>query len=133
MYLFRLRKGGAQMHVYVWEHIVIAFTTEPLDGCLRNLVGMKCSLPALGLSVTAISTQGRIKGRGSLLKKTSFSGRKATVTNRMYSNYLEACGMKCCYIWFHSIFLSFLLYSGERQWPLGPLVKGFVWFPVCIC
>ena len=30
------------MHVYVWEHID-AFTTVPLDGCLRNLVGMKCS------------------------------------------------------------------------------------------
>ena len=38
-------KGGALMHVYVWEHIVIAFTgtTEPLDGCLRNLVGIECS------------------------------------------------------------------------------------------
>ena len=34
-------KGG--VHVYEWEHIVSAFTTEPLDGCLRNLVGMKCS------------------------------------------------------------------------------------------
>ena len=37
--------GVALMHVYVWEHIVIAFTTEPLDGCLGNLVGMKCSWP----------------------------------------------------------------------------------------
>ena len=43
MYLFRGRKGGALMHVYAWEHIVIAFTTEPLDGCLRNLVGIECS------------------------------------------------------------------------------------------
>ena len=31
------------MHVYVREHIQSAFTTEPLNGCLRNLVGMKCS------------------------------------------------------------------------------------------
>ena len=43
MYLFRRKRGGgALMHVYVWEHIA-AFTTVPLDGCLRNLVGMKCS------------------------------------------------------------------------------------------
>ena len=32
------------MHVYVWEHIA-SLTTEPLNGCLRNLVGMKCSWP----------------------------------------------------------------------------------------
>ena len=31
------------MHVYVLEHIVIAFPTERIDGYLRNLVGMKCS------------------------------------------------------------------------------------------
>ena len=30
------------MHVYIWEHLV-SNTTEPLDGYLRNLVGMKYS------------------------------------------------------------------------------------------
>ena len=29
------------------------------------------------------------------------SGRKATGTNQMHSNYLEACGKLCCYFWFH--------------------------------
>ena len=31
--------GGELMHVCTWEHIV-SFRTEPLDGCLRNLVRM---------------------------------------------------------------------------------------------
>ena len=29
------------MHVYVWEHIVSLYYRT--NGCLRNLVGMKCS------------------------------------------------------------------------------------------
>ena len=47
IYLGEGKEGctNACMHVYVWEHIVIAFTTEPLGGCLRNLVGIKCSWP----------------------------------------------------------------------------------------
>ena len=78
--------------------------------------------PHMHLGVSAISTQGRIKGRGTFLKKTSFSDRKATATNRMYSNDLEACGRSV--VIFGSIpkFLSRSLYSGERQWPFGPLV-----------
>ena len=57
---------------------------------------------------SARSTQGRIQGGakigqgGPLLKETSSSDRKATATNRMHSNDLEACGKKCCYFWFHS-------------------------------
>ena len=39
------------MHVYVWEHIVIAFTTEPLDGRLGNSVGIKCSWPRICVKV----------------------------------------------------------------------------------
>ena len=37
--------GGALMHVYVLEHIITlsVFPTEPLDGCLRNLIEMKYS------------------------------------------------------------------------------------------
>ena len=31
----RWRKGGALMHVYVWEHIV-SLTTELLNGCLQT-------------------------------------------------------------------------------------------------
>ena len=30
------------------------------------------------------------------------SDRKATETNRLHSNDLEACGKKCCYFMFHS-------------------------------
>ena len=52
--------------------------------------------------------QGRIQGRakighgGPLLQETSSSDQKATSTNQMDSNDLEACGNKCCYFWFHS-------------------------------
>ena len=48
---------------------------------------------------------GRGKNRsrgGPLLQETSSSEQKATATNRMHSNDLEACGKKCCYFWFHS-------------------------------
>ena len=65
------------------------------------------------------STQDLIKGRAkyvmgrgcrSLLSKTSFSVGKATLTNRTYSNDLEAYGMKYCYFWFYSkIFLTFIV------------------------
>ena len=54
------------------------------------------------------SAQGRIQGGaklftgGPLLPESSSSDRKATATNRMDSNDLEACGKKCCYFWFHS-------------------------------
>ena len=57
---------------------------------------------------SARSAQGRIQGGakighgGPLLQETSSSDRKATATNQMHSNDLEACGKKCCYFWFHS-------------------------------
>ena len=46
------------MHVYVWEHI----TTELLNGCLRNLVGMKCSWP--GTCIKMFWPRGRSGARG---------------------------------------------------------------------
>ena len=39
---------------------------------------------------------------GSLLQETSSLDRKATATNQMHSNDLEACGIKCCNFWLHS-------------------------------
>ena len=54
------------------------------------------------------SAQGRIQGGakighgGPLIQETSSSDPKATATNQMDSNDLEACGKKCCYFWFHS-------------------------------
>ena len=44
----------------------------------------------------------KISHGGPHLQETSSSDRKATGTNRMHSNDLEACGKKCCYFWFHS-------------------------------
>ena len=57
---------------------------------------------------SARSAQGRTQGgakighRGSLLQESFSLDRKATATNQMHSNDLEACGKKCCYVWFHS-------------------------------
>ena len=63
--------------------------------------------PHMHLGVSVISAQGRIQGGakigqgGPLLQRTVSSDWKATATNRMHSNDLEACGMKYCYFWFH--------------------------------
>ena len=71
----------------------------------RNEVLMS---PHMHLGVSARFAQGRIQGgakighRVPLLQETSSSDRKATATNQMDSNDLEACGKKCCYFWFHS-------------------------------
>ena len=94
------------MHVYVWEHIA-SFTTEQLHECLRNLVRMKCSWPGTYIKMfwpflprsrsRARKNRSRgVGGGGPLLQKASSSDRKATATNRIHSNDLEACVMKCC-------------------------------------
>ena len=50
---------------------------------------------------SARSPQGRIQGGAKIGHRGSpSSDRKATATNRMHSNDLEACGKKCCYFWF---------------------------------
>ena len=66
-------------------------------------------LTALHMHLGA-ATQGRIQGRAPFFKKLQDC--KATATNRMYCNDLEACRMKCCYFWFHSkISLAFIVLS----------------------
>ena len=56
----------------------------------------------------ARSAQGLIQGRakighgGLLPQETSSSDLKATATNQMDSNDLEACGKKYCHFWFNS-------------------------------
>ena len=65
----------------------------------------------------ARSPQGRIQGGvkighgGPLLQETSSSDQKATATNRIHSSDLEACVMKCCCLWFHSVVKFFTLES----------------------
>ena len=65
MYLFRWKGGGggALMHVYEWEHIV-SLTTEPLNGCLQNLVEMKCSWSLTSVIVFGQIRTGADPGRG---------------------------------------------------------------------
>ena len=107
--IYLREKGGgvALMHVYVWEHI--AFTTELLNGCLRNLVGIKCSWSLTSVVVFrpdpsrggSRAGPNEVTG-GHLLQRTSASDWKAIATNRMHRIDLETCGMLYCYFWFHS-------------------------------
>ena len=74
--------------MYMYGNTYSAFSTEPLNGCLRNLVGMKCSW-----SLTSVvffrpdpSWGGSMAGQkevteGPLLQQTSSSDWKTTVTN----------------------------------------------------
>ena len=98
-----------QVKLYMYGNTKPAFTTEPLNGCLRNLVGIKCSWPGTCIKMFWLylprgwSRARQNRSRGPLLKKTSSSDWKATATNWMHSNDLEACVMKCCCFWFHSV------------------------------
>ena len=95
------------MHVYVWEHIVSLsyrtnrwiFTKLGSDEVL--IVPYKCCC----FSARSVHWQSqggaKIVHGGPLFQRTSSSDQKATATNQMHSNDLQACGMKCCYFWFH--------------------------------
>ena len=95
----------------VWRKLFTYSTSSPelLDEFWWNLVGMKYSWSLT--SVVAFQPdpprggsragQKEVTG-GPLLQETSSSDWKATATNQMHSNDLEACGKKCCYFWFHS-------------------------------
>ena len=50
-------------------------------------------------------------GGGPLLRKASSSDRKATATNLIDSIDLEACVVRCCCFWFHSVVNFFTVES----------------------
>ena len=84
--------------MYIYVNTLQAFTTEPLHGCLRNLVGMKYSWSLTSVVIRPDLSRGgsragpkKVTG-GPLLQRTSASDLKATATNQMHSNDLEACG-----------------------------------------
>ena len=70
------------------------------------------------------------RGRGGgLLQESASSDWKATATNQMYSNDLEACGTKCCYFLFHSE-VNFLCVHGSQvsdSGLLGLLLVHFIY------
>ena len=100
---------GVHKCMYIlWEHIVsLSYRTDVwiFTKLGRDEVFM---VPYKCCCFSARSVKGRIQGRakigqgGPLLQRTSSSDWKATATNQMHSNDLEACGMKYCYFWFHS-------------------------------
>ena len=83
--------------MYMYGNTLPAFTTEPLNGCLRNLVGMKCSWPGTCIKMLrpylprggSRARQNRSPGGGGPLLQKTFSDWKATATNRIHSNDLE--------------------------------------------
>ena len=88
------------MHVYVWEHIASLYYRTTL--WMFTKLGVDEVIMARHMHKNVLA-QVRIKGEGGpLLQKTS-SDRKATATNRIHTNDLEACVMKCCCFWFHSV------------------------------
>ena len=96
------------MHVNVLEHIVsLSYRTNRWIFTKREGRSAHGPLQVSLFSVRPV--QGRIQGGaiichgGHPLQRTSSSDRKATTANRMHSNDLQACGMKCCFFfWFHS-------------------------------
>ena len=120
-----------------WQEASSQCLLPHLYMCFSGKSGKSAHGTAHALRCSARCTQGRIQGRakigdraggggGGLLQESASSDWKATATNQMYSNDLEACGMKCCYFLFHSEVNFFMrsLFSGERQWPFGPLVSA---------
>ena len=93
--------GGTNACSNICVGTQLAFTTEPLNKCLRNLVGMKCVWPRTCIKLfwpnPRILCEAKIGHGGPFLQQTSSSDWKATATNRMHSNDLEACDMKCCF------------------------------------
>ena len=67
------------MHVYAWEHIV-SLSTEPLNGCLPNLVGMKCSWPGTCIKMSA---QGQIQGEAKEVMGVPFFQKLLFQTRRL--------------------------------------------------
>ena len=134
------RGRGAQVHVYVLEHIVslnyrIAwwiFTKLGRDKVLMT--------PHICIDSWAKSAQSWIQGGakigpgGSLLQRTSSSDRKATATNRMHSSDLEAFGKKYCYFWFHwEILLFHYGIADVRVWTtitLNTLASRILFFEI---
>ena len=96
------------MYVFVCEHIVNLYYRTA--GWMFTKLGRDevPLAPHMHSGVSARSTQGRIQGGtkighgGPLLQETYSSDWKATATNQMDSNDLEAFGKKCCYFWYHS-------------------------------
>ena len=103
-----MKEGGGDslMHVYVWEHIVSLYyrTAQWMFTKLckdEMLIALHMHKGVLAISAKADPGRGKNMSRGGpLLQATSSSDRKATLTNLIHSNDLQACGEKCRYIWF---------------------------------
>ena len=86
------------MHVYVSEHIVSLYYRTALWMFTKLGRDKVIIVPYKCCCFSAISVQGRIQGGAKIghwesPSSTSSSDWKATATNRMHSNDLEACGM----------------------------------------
>ena len=90
------------MHVYVLEHIIkSAFTTKPLNGCLRNFVGMKCSRPGTCIKIFWPYLLGADPGRGKIGHR--FRGWGGGATNQIHRSI---CYEVLFLVPFHSQFFA---------------------------
>ena len=103
------KAGGGGGCTSAWEHIVSLNYRIPWWIFTKLVWDKVLMILHIYIDICAKSAQGLIQGGakigyggGPLLKRTSSSDRKATPTNQMHSNYLEAFGMKSYYFWFHS-------------------------------
>ena len=114
MYLFRWRKGeGGCTNACIYMGTQSAFTTELLMDVYETWKRWSAHGPAHALRCFGHICSGMDPGLGKnrslgdrgrvpIFKKLLLQTGKATATNRMHSNDLEACEMKCCCFWFHS-------------------------------
>ena len=104
-------RGGALMHVYACIYMGThsqPFLQNRLMDINETWQGRSAHGPLQVLlffcQIRAGADPGRGKNRseGVPFFNNFFSDRKATATNRMHSNDLDACAMKYCYFWFYS-------------------------------
>ena len=93
IYLGEKGGGVALMHVYVWEYIVSLYFRTAQWMWMKLGKDEVLMVPYKCCCFLARFVQGQIQGGAKIGHRGSSSDWKATATNRMHSNGLEACGM----------------------------------------
>ena len=95
---------GILSHPLLKNRLMNVYETSVGTKCLRPGTCIKMFWPYLPRGGSRARQNRSLGGSpSSKIKKTSSSDRKATATNRIHSNDLEVCVMKCCCFWFHSV------------------------------
>ena len=116
------RRPSIDFHIFNFFSRIASWILMKLGIDEVLMVSYKCCCFSAG-STRGGSRGGTKRGHGGpLLQETSSSDQKATATNQMHSNDLEACGMKCCYFLFHSeVKVKFFMIHRSQVSDSGPL------------